>query len=237
MTVFTFTGPVDGKSRYIHGHDGKTVMLEYKLTSARDAIAAVRSATIQIQSLQLVSRVRFCLLLQLVVESSQAELDVLFYPDIGLDTMTYFLPYARLAPVQIMTWGHPVTSATRHMDYFISSKQLEPADGDDEYTETVVRLPHIPISFDRVYPPSDIAEVVRLRHFARHFRHHFLAHVDTLRCIRQHGAPNTSILVLTLRTRLDSSTCMPARNRSSNSTRILTRLSDGSWLPIQTGGW
>jgi len=105
---------------------------------------------------------------------------VLFYPDIGLDTMTYFLSYARLAPVQVMTWGHPVTSATRHMDYFISSKQLEPADGDDEYTETVVRLPHIPISFDRVYPPSDIAEVVRLEAASEPLRAPLLTCADTL---------------------------------------------------------
>ena len=128
VTVFTFNGPVDEKSMYVQGHNGNTVVLEYKLAPARAAIAA-------------------------------AELDVLFYPDIGLDTLTYFLSFARLAPVQIMTWGHPVTSATRHMDYFISSKHLEPADGDDEYTETVVRLPHIPISFDRPQLPSDIAAI------------------------------------------------------------------------------
>lgn len=128
VTVFTFSGPVDGKSTYVHSHDGTTVLLEYKLKPARAAIAA-------------------------------AELDVLFYPDIGLDTLTYFLSFARLAPIQVMTWGHPVTSATQHMDYFVSSEQLEPADGDDEYTETVVRLPHIPISFERPQLPPDIAAV------------------------------------------------------------------------------
>ena len=128
VTVFTFSGAVDTKSRYVHSHNGSTVVMQYELPAARAAIA-------------------------------QAELDVLFYPDIGLDTLTYFLAFARLAPVQVMTWGHPVTSATRHMDYFISSKQLEPVDGDDEYTETVVRLPHIPISFDRPVLPADIAEV------------------------------------------------------------------------------
>lgn len=128
VTVFTFNGPVDGKSKYVHSHDGATMVLDYKLAPARAAIAA-------------------------------AELDVLFYPDIGLDTLTYFLSFARLAPVQVMTWGHPVTSATRHMDYFISSQQLEPVDGDDEYTETVVRLPHIPVSFERPQLPSDIAAV------------------------------------------------------------------------------
>ena len=32
-------------------------------------------------------------------------LDLLFYPDIGMEPMTYFLAFARLAPVQVMTWG------------------------------------------------------------------------------------------------------------------------------------
>src|SRR5262249_14420081 len=36
-----------------------------------------------------------------------AELDALFYADIGMDAKTYFLAFARLAPVQCVTWGHP----------------------------------------------------------------------------------------------------------------------------------
>ena len=56
-----------------------------------------------------------------------------------------------------MTWGHPVTSGLRHMDYFVSSAELEPEEGDDEYTEAVVRLPHHPVRFKKVparpFPP------------------------------------------------------------------------------------
>ena len=36
-----------------------------------------------------------------------AALDVLLYPEIGLDPVTYFLSFARLAPVQAVWFGHP----------------------------------------------------------------------------------------------------------------------------------
>jgi protein O-GlcNAc transferase len=41
---------------------------------------------------------------------ADAELDVLLYTDIGMEPFTYFLAFARLAPVQFVTWGHPVTT-------------------------------------------------------------------------------------------------------------------------------
>jgi protein O-GlcNAc transferase len=31
--------------------------------------------------------------------------DVLFYPEIGMDELTYYLAFARLAPVQCVSWG------------------------------------------------------------------------------------------------------------------------------------
>ena len=37
-------------------------------------------------------------------------LDILFYLDIGMDSLTYFLAFSRLASVQCVTWGHPVTT-------------------------------------------------------------------------------------------------------------------------------
>ena len=49
------------------------------------------------------------------------ELDVLYYADIGMDPLTYFLAFARLAPVQCVTWGHPVTTGIPTIDYFLSS--------------------------------------------------------------------------------------------------------------------
>ena len=44
------------------------------------------------------------------------------YTDIGMDPVTYSLAFSRLAPVQCVTWGHPVTTGIETIDYFLSSE-------------------------------------------------------------------------------------------------------------------
>lgn len=72
------------------------------------------------------------------------ELDVLLYSEIGMDPLTYFLAFSRLAPVQCVTWGHPVTTGIPAIDNFISSEGLEPDDAESHYSERLVRLKHLP---------------------------------------------------------------------------------------------
>ena len=81
-------------------------------------------------------------------------LDVLFYLDIGMAPLTYFLAFSRLAPVQCVTWGHPVTTGIPNMDYFISSENAELPGADDHYSERLIRLKRLPIYYYR----PDIAE-------------------------------------------------------------------------------
>ncbi|MBT7033564.1 MAG: tetratricopeptide repeat protein [Rhodospirillaceae bacterium] len=69
-----------------------------------------------------------------------AELDCLYFTDIGMEPLSYFLAFSRLAPIQCATWGHPVTTGIPAMDYFISSRRIEPADAEAGYSETLVRL-------------------------------------------------------------------------------------------------
>lgn len=71
---------------------------------------------------------------------AQQELDILYYPDLGMEPLTYFLAFARLAPTQCVTWGHPLTTGIPNIDYFVSSKSLEVADAQSHYTEELVRL-------------------------------------------------------------------------------------------------
>ena len=68
------------------------------------------------------------------------ELDILFYPDIGMDPFTYFLAFSRLAPVQCAFYGHPITTGIKTVDYFISHADCEVADGEAHYSEKLVRL-------------------------------------------------------------------------------------------------
>ena len=71
------------------------------------------------------------------------ELDLLFFADVGMDALTYTLAFSRMAPVQAVTWGHPVTTGSPTMDFFLSGKELEESAGDSHYTERLVRLPNL----------------------------------------------------------------------------------------------
>ncbi len=77
------------------------------------------------------------------------KLDILFYPEIGMDPLTYLLAHARLAPVQCLSWGHPVTSGLPYMDYFISSKLIEPENAQEHYSEKLVLLEDLPTNLIR----------------------------------------------------------------------------------------
>jgi len=71
---------------------------------------------------------------------SEHRLDILFYLDVGMDSLTYFLAFSRLAPVQCVTWGHPVTTGIPNMDYFISCASAEPPGAEEHYSERLVCL-------------------------------------------------------------------------------------------------
>jgi protein O-GlcNAc transferase len=74
---------------------------------------------------------------------SEFELDVLFYPEIGMSPSAYFLAYSRLAPVQAVSWGHGGTTGLDTIDYFVSSETMEPEGADQHYTERLIRLSRI----------------------------------------------------------------------------------------------
>lgn len=71
---------------------------------------------------------------------SSCRLDILLYPDIGMESFTYFLAYSRLAPIQCTSFGHPDTTGIPNLDYFISTDCYETEDGDSHYSEQLVRL-------------------------------------------------------------------------------------------------
>jgi predicted O-linked N-acetylglucosamine transferase (SPINDLY family) len=86
-------------------------------------------------------------------------LDVLVYPDIGMNRMTYHLAFARLAPVQCVMWGHPDTTGLATIDHFISSAALEPEGADRHYSERLHRLSRLPTHFRR--PSAPVAPLTR----------------------------------------------------------------------------
>lgn len=81
-------------------------------------------------------------------------LDILFYPDIGMDPFTYFLAFSRLAPVQMTSWGHPDTTGIPNLDYFLSCQGIEQEGSDAHYSEQLVRLKD-PVTY--YYKPDALA--------------------------------------------------------------------------------
>jgi predicted O-linked N-acetylglucosamine transferase (SPINDLY family) len=72
-----------------------------------------------------------------------SEVDVLIYPEIGMDTTTLKLASLRLAPVQAASWGHPQTSGLPTIDYFLSAQAFEPDGAQSHYTERLLSLPGV----------------------------------------------------------------------------------------------
>lgn len=76
-------------------------------------------------------------------------LDIIFYPDIGMSAEMYYLSFLRLAPRQITSWGHPETTGNLNMDYFLSSKVLETTNYNpqDNYSEKLILSDYLPMYF------------------------------------------------------------------------------------------
>jgi predicted O-linked N-acetylglucosamine transferase (SPINDLY family) len=81
------------------------------------------------------------------------ELDILFYQDLGMDSLTYFLAFSRLAPTQCVGWGHPVTCGIPAIDAFISTEGFEPPNGERHYSERLIRLAKV--ATPSYYKPPD----------------------------------------------------------------------------------
>ncbi|KAL4137282.1 hypothetical protein PRIC2_000804 [Phytophthora ramorum] len=66
-------------------------------------------------------------------------MDVLIYPELGMDKTTYFLSLARLAPVQAVWWGNADTSGVPTVDYYLASEH-EHNSVSSHYSEIVYRF-------------------------------------------------------------------------------------------------
>ncbi|GEO81535.1 O-linked N-acetylglucosamine transferase, SPINDLY family protein [Pararhodospirillum oryzae] len=75
------------------------------------------------------------------------QLDLLVYPDLGMDPRVFALAGLRLAPVQCVSWGHPVTTGLPTLDWFLSSDAMEPEGADAFYSERLERLPRLSIAY------------------------------------------------------------------------------------------
>lgn len=87
---------------------------------------------------------------------TENQLDVLIYPDVGMNSFTQLLASLRLAPVQCVAIGHPITTGLPTIDYFLSSQLMETPHSSRHYSEKLVRLPNLSCSY--AFPDLSIAK-------------------------------------------------------------------------------
>lgn len=88
------------------------------------------------------------------VAIAERRLDALLYLDIGMEPLGYFTAFARLAPLQAVMTGHPVTTGIPNIDWFLSWSPGEPHDGEAHYTERLASLEHAGLAFERPAVPE-----------------------------------------------------------------------------------
>lgn len=81
------------------------------------------------------------------------KLHILVFPEIGMDAPTMRIAGLRLAPIQCVAWGHPVTTGLSTIDYFLSSELMEVEHAQEHYSEKLIRLPNIGVSYPKPYIP------------------------------------------------------------------------------------
>ena len=74
--------------------------------------------------------------------------NILFYPDIGMSVEMYYLSLIRLAKHQIMSWGHPETTGSESIDFFLCSKSLVTDQTSKSYSEKLLLMDHLPMIYE-----------------------------------------------------------------------------------------
>jgi len=69
--------------------------------------------------------------------------DVLIYPEIGMNERTTQLASLKLAPIQLASWGHPETTGLPTIDGYISANAFEPINSENHYSEKLIKLPNL----------------------------------------------------------------------------------------------
>jgi hypothetical protein len=88
------------------------------------------------------------------------EFGAVIYPDIGMNAESIYLSNIRIAPVQMMMYGHPTSTWGSKIDYFIGGKEVEDLSrASENYGERLVVIPGMGVhpvipDFD-VLPPVD----------------------------------------------------------------------------------
>jgi len=81
-------------------------------------------------------------------------LHILVFVEVGMHPQMIQMAALRLASVQCATWLHPVTSGLQTIDYFLSSEAMEPENAEQHYSEQLIPLPNLGISYTKPIIPE-----------------------------------------------------------------------------------
>ncbi|MHC4301752.1 MAG: O-linked N-acetylglucosamine transferase family protein, partial [Planctomycetota bacterium] len=101
-----------------------------------------------------------------VAKIQENDFRLLYYPDIGMTDESVWLSNLRLAPIQVTSYGHPVSTFGSKIDYFVVGDETEKIDDlKKNYSETPIVLPGlgcVPVwpTFKRKYPEQRTDKVV-----------------------------------------------------------------------------
>jgi len=79
----------------------------------------------------------------------QFKLNIIFYPDIGLSIEFYYLALMRLARYQITTFGHPETTGSNSIDFFLISKNCVNDNTQKHYSEKLLLMNYLPMVYSK----------------------------------------------------------------------------------------
>lgn len=82
------------------------------------------------------------------------DLDILIYPELGMNPQIFPLAALRLARRQLCGWGHPVTTGFAAIDGFLSCASMEPADAAQHYSEKLHQLPGLGTAYTPTAGPA-----------------------------------------------------------------------------------
>lgn len=74
--------------------------------------------------------------------------NIIHYFEINSDSLNYYLPYFKLAPIQTTSWTIAETTGLPDIDYYLSSKLWETEEAQSHYREKLVLLDTLPVYYE-----------------------------------------------------------------------------------------